>query len=101
MGIWITAGAVLAAALLVRWRHALRGWLLGGSAAAEFRLGASAGQFVHGGGMRAAGLTGRCQPSCLQSDVVIGLSPERNEQKKKYHSEPKSRNGIFPWGQVT
>ncbi len=27
MGIWITAGAVLAAALLVRWRHALRGWL--------------------------------------------------------------------------
>lgn len=28
MGIWITAGAVLAAALLVRWRHALRGWLL-------------------------------------------------------------------------
>lgn len=28
MEIWITAGAVLAAALLVRWRHALRGWLL-------------------------------------------------------------------------
>lgn len=28
MGIWITAGAVLAAALLVRWRHVLRGWLL-------------------------------------------------------------------------
>lgn len=28
MEIWIMAGAVLAAALLVRWRHALRGWLL-------------------------------------------------------------------------
>ncbi len=28
MGIWIIAGAVLALALLVRWRHALRGWLL-------------------------------------------------------------------------
>ena len=28
MGISIIAGAVLALALLVRWRHALRGWLL-------------------------------------------------------------------------
>lgn len=28
MEIWIMAGAVLAAALLVRWRHALRCWLL-------------------------------------------------------------------------
>ena len=28
MGVWIIAGAVLVLALLVRWRHALRGWLL-------------------------------------------------------------------------
>ena len=28
MGVWIIAGVVLILALLVRWRHALRGWLL-------------------------------------------------------------------------
>ena len=28
MGDWIIAGVVLILALLVRWRHALRGWLL-------------------------------------------------------------------------
>ena len=28
MGVWIIAGVVLILALLVRWRHVLRGWLL-------------------------------------------------------------------------
>ena len=28
MGVWIIAGVLLILALLVRWRHALRGWLL-------------------------------------------------------------------------
>lgn len=27
MGVWIIAGVVLILALLVRWRHALRGWV--------------------------------------------------------------------------
>ena len=32
MGVWIIAGVVLILALLVRWRHALRGWLLSAAA---------------------------------------------------------------------
>ena len=28
MEVWIVAGAIVLLALLVRWRHALRGWLL-------------------------------------------------------------------------
>ena len=35
MGVWIIAGVVLILALLVRWRHALRGWLLSAAGEAE------------------------------------------------------------------
>ena len=58
MGVWIIAGVVLILALLVRWRHALRGWLVafgsrwtgGAVPGASYRC-AAAGEFIYCGGV--------------------------------------------------
>ena len=40
MGVWIIAGVVLILALLVPWRHALRGWLLSAAGGLGQAIGA-------------------------------------------------------------
>lgn len=63
MGVWIIAGVVLILALLVRWRHVLRGWLLSAAGGLGVlclvqAICAAAGEFIYCGGVWYFGLPG-------------------------------------------